>query len=706
MSQLCHVCRALPWHQLDRNRKFRYAWWKNEKLCVPQNQHETSVPLNKNEIVSLSTKENIEVEDEFCYHTTLNNIRNSSQNGCHFCRLAWTSLLDCTTDSIPPNEEDDLLSRFENNVFQVQLRHDPTSGKLSLDISAGDLKRQANLMYSFVSNTPGDIRNAFSPKLTLSPKSSHTFEVIRYWIQKCNNLHHDCPKENDLTHLPTRVIDVGSTNSKQSPFLYVSCSIKARYITLSHRWGLGKTFRTINAKVAEYQNELPVHEMSQVFRDAIELTRDLGIQYLWIDSICIIQDSPKDWEVESSKMANIYGNSWFTIAAALSDNIDTGLFAQRDPLAIKPCRVHLRSSTDSDMEIVRIWKETELLGISLLHRYLLYTRAWVFQEQALSPKILHFTPHQVYWECFSENYAESQPLRRLEWTEAPPKLSNSQHRVLLGSSGHSNDVFGTWLFLVGTYTARQLTYDTDRLPALSGIAKVILARIEASSNTDEYLAGLWNRDMIRGLVWYPDKVRLLGIKHTRPLTYTGPSWSWVAINGPISFPLRNKDSWRYSYSPTSWTDSPAVGAPCSTLLSAKTLARGLDPTGQISSAKLTILGPVCHNPFHLLPHDLSDTPNPSNSTWTRKDDPTNQPLQNPLFNLDIDNPIPPTTPKINTILLQLYPKFALILEPHFQPAGVVTYQRIGWCAVGEHFTSMAGAVSDSDFTQMEVVTII
>ena len=469
-------------------------------------------------------------------------------------------------------------------------------------------------------------------------------------------------------------------------------------MALSHRWGVGRICRTLESVLDDYRNAIPMDEVSNVFRDAIEATRRLGIRYLWIDSLCIIQDSPEDWEIESGNMASIYSNASFTIAAALSGDSDTGLFAPRDPLLGKPCRINVRSPEDSTTEVIRIWSETDLRGLNLAYLYPLYTRAWVFQEHTLSPKILHFTPAGILWECLGANYAESEPLRQRQWQDAPIKFPLSSQPDLLDSSGQAI-ACDKWLDLVETYSGRAMTFDTDWLPAMSGIAKVFSKQLQC--DYDEYVGGLWRPDILRGLVWYPNTARARGKNHCRPSTYVGPSWSWASINGPISFPIRSK-GWQFSFSLTSRVEWAADPVPAAVVLDVRCVQQGLDPTGRISSGRIVLFGPICENPFYSQQRGPG-VQTPSVHTWVRREDPNDTPLEKTKpFELDV----PGETLAIDSILLQLYRDFALILERNASSNGNIFYRRIGWCVVGGALNANPSLISPTRFNSREVVVII
>lgn len=210
--------------------------------------------------------------------------------------------------------------------------------------------------------------------------------------------------------------------------------------------------------------------------------------------------------------------------------------------------------------------------------------------------------------------------------------------------------------------------------------------------------------MLRGLTWYPNTARARGKKHSRPSTYVAPSWSWAAINGPVSFPLR-RDGWRFTFSLTSIIHQPAIDGPVpsAVVLDARSVVRGLDPTGRVSSGKIVLFGPVCENPFYCLP--MNPGPQASSGlTWVRRDDPYDKGLEETkAFALDV----PGETPAVNSILLRLYFDFALILERNVHPGGNMLHRRIGWCTVNSGWTGGNHSLVSSDlFTREEVVVII
>lgn len=145
-------------------------------------------------------------------------------------------------------------------------------------------------------------------------------------------------------------------------------------------------------------------DLPKTFQDAIMTTRKLGISFLWIDSLCIIQDSTRDWSAESSKMGQIYANSWLNLAAAAAKDSTEGLFFQRSPLQIAPCRIKAGRAG-----FTRYVKSIYTPENADSDQMILYTRAWVFQEWLLAPRALVFSKNELLWECSGLNASEKYP---------------------------------------------------------------------------------------------------------------------------------------------------------------------------------------------------------------------------------------------------------------------------------------------------------
>lgn len=173
--------------------------------------------------------------------------------------------------------------------------------------------------------------------------SQQTMATIQRWARDCDLKHLDCHlglRRDSVaiqTKLPTRVLDVGI--GTKDPFLFVSEGKRGKYLALSHRWGQARNITTTRSNYRAHQGCIRAEELPQTFQDAIRVTRELGLRYLWIDSLCIIQDDAKDWNQEAALMGSIYENAYCTIAAAEAYSDDEGCFYQDprygDPVCVR-----------------------------------------------------------------------------------------------------------------------------------------------------------------------------------------------------------------------------------------------------------------------------------------------------------------------------------------------------------------------------------
>jgi hypothetical protein len=220
--------------------------------------------------------------------------------------------------------------------------------------------------------------------------------MMKDWLSKCREGHQRCPQQKDFP-LPTRVIDVGSTVSE--PRLVITHRRPGRWTALSHCWGSDQPLKTEFNTLQSFCKSLPLSSLPPTFRDAVIITRALGIQYLWIDSLCILQDSTEDWLTESVTMGLVFKNAVVTIAADASPNSSVGIVGDptedrqsRTPLVRTRCRSPSRKLSGFlyfEKESHKDYKDRGPLS----------QRGWVLQEEILSPRILQFTKDLTFWRC-------------------------------------------------------------------------------------------------------------------------------------------------------------------------------------------------------------------------------------------------------------------------------------------------------------------
>ncbi|KAK4226535.1 heterokaryon incompatibility protein-domain-containing protein [Podospora fimiseda] len=282
--------------------------------------------------------------------------------------------------------------------------------------------------------------------------SDATWKLIADWMDRCTNTH-------EL--LPTRVIDLRADTAR---LLVVDTTTPILpYATLSHCWGSHIPLRLTLDNFSQLQKEIPSKDLSKTFLDAFTIARRLGLKYIWIDSLCIIQQGPEsysDWETESSRMVQVYTNSYCNIAAAHAADGTQGCFIERDPKLVRPLRVEVNwGPTPGPHYAVRENYWLREVSLQCLNR-----RAWAFQERCLAPRNVIFGENQVFWECKELAANETFPMGLPSGIWAPkstllPHVDGAYFRKIIGlSHAPELDAFSMW----GTiHLASQLLWSTD-----------------------------------------------------------------------------------------------------------------------------------------------------------------------------------------------------------------------------------------------------
>ncbi|KAF1358180.1 HET-domain-containing protein, partial [Lizonia empirigonia] len=229
----------------------------------------------------------------------------------------------------------------------------------------------------------------------------------RAWLSNCLESHVGCKPESK-SKLPTRVLDVSVANVGGSVHLCETKDEFGEYACLSHCWGPpgdSRVLRTVSETLSMFLEHIPWSSLPRNFRDTIDFVRALGIRYLWIDSLCIIQDDPLDWDRESAKMADIYANCVISIAAWTSAHADGGLFSNHNSLFRKIEFAHLTTADGERRPIYTRWHERHVLDARPVF-FPLSTRAWVLQERLMAPRTVYFLGSEVGWECRKETVCE------------------------------------------------------------------------------------------------------------------------------------------------------------------------------------------------------------------------------------------------------------------------------------------------------------
>jgi hypothetical protein len=222
-----------------------------------------------------------------------------------------------------------------------------------------------------------------------------------WWLRQCQASHAQCSNRGDQWSLPTRLLALDDGPVRLC--LGTGIPNSSQYATLSHCWGSARYNTLIKENLETFIVHVPCETLSQTVNDAIKVARYLGFSYLWIDTLCIVQDDAEDWRHESSLMSAVYGGSSLNIAATGTSDGSGGCFFDRSD--VSRCQAAVQTaSTTLTYDFASQSLVEEALGGTLLLR-----RGWVLQEGILAPRTLHFTKTQLFWECCDLSACETFP---------------------------------------------------------------------------------------------------------------------------------------------------------------------------------------------------------------------------------------------------------------------------------------------------------
>lgn len=317
----------------------------------------------------------------------------------------------------------------------------------------------------------------------------------------------------------------------------------ARYVSLSHCWGGQSLCRTTQNTLEQHKDSIVVSDLTRTLQDAIHLVQRLGLRYLWVDSLCILQDDEEDWLREAGRMAAVYEGSYLTIAASASKDGSGGCFVNQETQSLirVPC-----DTNDASKGHMYFGVRKDDNPVRRLFDGPLNNRAWVLQEHLFARRTVHFAEDQIYWEC--DKYLIGQdrsdgrgiielnvPTRSLLicilgdflGPECMPHLVKSPPQ----DKFDRGDFYSWWANLVKHFSNCSLTKASDKLPALLSLSLEL-----GKLTNDEYHEGhwLWQKSsymFMSSLLWHSnDKHHLQKIAQFR-----APSWSWAALDGSLDF---------------------------------------------------------------------------------------------------------------------------------------------------------------------------
>lgn len=493
------------------------------------------------------------------HHNSTRNFYNAIEAECFICRNVWQEIVESSDSALyesgnwvprsyehflellqPHLPEEDVFWSFavqrnpperNNQPFSVvrnaSRRHNARALEFAVQLRHGLAQISfRRVQHDHVAET---LQFPEHKALTTACSTSQNPHLWERWLRRCSTSHSKCRTVRDRQQFsPKRLVEIIVADGKAAGWRIVDSAADdlLPYCTLSHCWGKSLHYCLGRQNYSDLLAEQEMAELPKTYRDACEVATSLGFSYIWIDSLCIVQDDVADWEKESAVMGRIYEGAIFNIAATWASDGSLGLFHARDPATISTPDLDEGNTT-----LARLRMYTDDIEEAPLN-----TRAWVLQERYLAPGQLSFTKNQVYWECqelmaceqFPEHMSGEAWNPKLmagflgNWrTVAPPV---GKPTMELGDKASVNEAWGA---MVKAYSSCYLTKSSDKLVALAGLAGKVRETLG-----DTYLAGMWRKELLSQICWntYP--------QHERPVSRIRgcwiPTWSWASLDGPIS----------------------------------------------------------------------------------------------------------------------------------------------------------------------------
>ncbi|KAH6708824.1 heterokaryon incompatibility protein-domain-containing protein [Leptodontidium sp. MPI-SDFR-AT-0119] len=505
----------------------------------------------------------------FDHQPSLESLIESAKENCCICRVLLAKFKTIQPYAVL-GKSMARPGKTEAVLTQASLTYNREWAAYRLDIRLNQRHNLERVGSFFLKQLP--VKELTSP-LPNNTSSYGNVQLARKWLNECVNNHRMCRHVSPAaTWYPTRLVDMGSMAMGHVKVVQQGENdhqITGRYVTLSHCWGLRpqKVLRLTNDTLAQFEDGIKIEDLPTTFQHAMDFACRLGVRYIWIDSLCILQDSEKDWLYQSARMDQVYNNSLCNISATAASSGSEGIYADRDSkqywvdtvvlntgkfqeqatnrsqALVKPARqangnvksklIPARSSEVPTYTILNLelWEATVDQGP-------VNKRGWVLQERLIAPRVLHFCHDQIAWECWEKGALES----LLSLPDGMPHvqlkagiISESRLKGMVPSvdgkllrearlsrgrlkNGKYTDIdehmtfndyvpsvytFEVWKRLVETYSKTALTNRTDKLIALAGIAKIMSRRI-LSGRDEDYVAGMWRPHLESQLLWHVD----------------------------------------------------------------------------------------------------------------------------------------------------------------------------------------------------------
>jgi hypothetical protein len=357
------------------------------------------------------------------------------------------------------------------------------------------------------------------------------------WLRQCINHHDLCRMRIPSTCAASRLVYIGQAKDFSDMRLEIRQDggwNDVPYTVLSHCWGGYMPLQLTEENIDEMTTKIEFGKLHLTFKHAIIATKflppDLDVHYIWIDSLCIIQQQAlkQDFNIEAPKMGSIYRNALVCFAATFGRNGKAGLFRERNDLSLRP----YLARPEWDEKGRTFACEDRRPEQNMLIDSALGQRGWCFQEAILAPRVVHFSAQQLFWECSTLTSNEAYPHGLPERYSSRKSFSlDTWTKHHIGPYGNpETQPYNIWDKMVSLYSQCKLTQNTDKLVAIGSLALGLQKRLEG---IDTYVAGLWKSQLPQTLNWELSDCRSGPGAH-RPEDWRAPSWSWASADGQVN----------------------------------------------------------------------------------------------------------------------------------------------------------------------------
>ena len=344
----------------------------------------------------------------FSYTTTWARIVRSAESACNWCALLASILPSPNTAQWPDTwtPVTELLVVLQQ-AYSMPNASPPGLNLLEIEFHSEGLSHPwHNELDLFVDDTDSSAGIVTARPLEARVNSSKAYLQITQWLDQCKD-HVDCGNGSLLADLPSRVIEVAPIDSGGVPRIRSTTGLQGSYLALSYCWGFDQTYVLTTKNFEVLMTALNTSMLPQTILDAIEVTTNLGFKYLWVDALCIMQDSTEeaarhDMNQELAKMDQVYKNAVMTIVAACVPSVKDGFLQERTGSKQScfdiPCRLSPQQFFVVHIQEHIMFDDT---------KEAINSRAWTFQEQILSPRLLIYASHTlrryISWTSFTHD---------------------------------------------------------------------------------------------------------------------------------------------------------------------------------------------------------------------------------------------------------------------------------------------------------------